>query len=553
MNAPESSPSSQGAPRGHSQPSPAAWVTFRTLLDEHKAKGQAMSPSTLVRLLVPLCSELNERHARGEAPWVYPSNVLVGSDGQGRLPEVTSALPSLPRDRECLAPECRGSDPTASAASSVYAVGMMLYEALTLEVPGTLGLRPPSQLNAQVTPAMEAVIGRALVADVQQRPKDLAALANALHLQAPRTDTLPPSVTRQQSAEFDVEFTDSFAPPPTSILEGQALPAMPPAAAIPMMPPGVGLSGMPQPLAIDAYGVAITQAVRPAPGSSPSVMTAANDPTSRLAALKARLESNPDPIYVVVKNRMDHGPFTAVELLQQIVAGGFAGTDELRDLRAGSTKALGEHDDFLPFLEQAQLNKAIVEERKQVAVAEKQEKVAGRAKLTVASGILVLIAGIAGAWILHNRGERNSAVSVADDPAVAELEVKGGVKGHRRAPKPGGGGGGAGGGGAPGGMSYEAALASNNQEITIGQKAGGPDLTDAQLAGPMRNAAFLGSCGAPTSMKVTVKVAVKMGRAIGVTVVTNPGNPAIASCIDRAVRGLAWPAHPKMDTMTTSY
>jgi hypothetical protein len=50
-----------------------------------------------------------------------------------------------------------------------------------------------------------------------------------------------------------------------------------------------------------------------------------------------------------------------------------------------------------------------------------------------------------------------------------------------------------------------------------------------------------------------VKVAVKMGRAIGVTVMTNPGNPAIASCIDRAVRGLAWPAHPKMDTMTTSY
>jgi hypothetical protein len=102
-------------------------------------------------------------------------------------------------------------------------------------------------------------------------------------------------------------------------------------------------------------------------------------------------------------------------------------------------------------------------------------------------------------------------------------------------------------------MSYEAAIASNNQEIAIGGAKGGPDLTDAQLSGPMKNASFLGGCGAPDSMKVTVRVAIKMGRAVGVSVYTNPASGSVASCVDRAVRGLSWPAHPKMDSFTTTY
>jgi len=69
----------------------------------------------------------------------------------------------------------------------------------------------------------------------------------------------------------------------------------------------------------------------------------------------------------------------------------------------------------------------------------------------------------------------------------------------------------------------------------------------------MRNAAFISGCGAPDSMKVTVKVAVKNGRAVGVSVYTNPPNAAVASCVDRHVRGLGWPPNPKMDSFTTTY
>ena len=104
----------------------------------------------------------------------------------------------------------------------------------------------------------------------------------------------------------------------------------------------------------------------------------------------------------------------------------------------------------------------------------------------------------------------------------------------------------------PAGPTYEAALASNTQEVTIG-KQGGADLTDAQLSGPMRSGAFVGECGAPDSMKVTVKVAIKTGRAAGVSVSTSPPDPDIAGCIDRYVRTFSWPSSSKMDSFKTTY
>ena len=76
---------------------------------------------------------------------------------------------------------------------------------------------------------------------------------------------------------------------------------------------------------------------------------------------------------------------------------------------------------------------------------------------------------------------------------------------------------------------------------------------DAQLAGPLRNASFVGGCGAPDSMHVTVKVAIRSGRAVGVSVYTAPPNAQIAACIDHSVREIAWPVNGKMDSFVTTY
>jgi hypothetical protein len=102
-------------------------------------------------------------------------------------------------------------------------------------------------------------------------------------------------------------------------------------------------------------------------------------------------------------------------------------------------------------------------------------------------------------------------------------------------------------------MTYDEAIAANPQEVHAGEKSG-PDLTDEQLSAPMKAVGqFLVNCGAPDDMKLVIKVAVKLGKPVGVTVETDPPNSGIASCLDRAVRGLRWPSNPKLDSFTSRY
>jgi hypothetical protein len=104
----------------------------------------------------------------------------------------------------------------------------------------------------------------------------------------------------------------------------------------------------------------------------------------------------------------------------------------------------------------------------------------------------------------------------------------------------------------PSGPSYESAIAGNNLDLAPGTAAA-PDLTDAELSGPMRGGTFLDACGVPASMKVTVKVAIRHGHAVGVSAYPAPANREMAWCIERHVRGLSWPSNSKMDSFVTTY
>jgi hypothetical protein len=106
--------------------------------------------------------------------------------------------------------------------------------------------------------------------------------------------------------------------------------------------------------------------------------------------------------------------------------------------------------------------------------------------------------------------------------------------------------------GGPSGPSYESAIAGNNLSLAPGTKEV-PDLTDAELGGPMREGTFLDACGVPSSTKVTVKVAIRNGRAVGVSVYASPPNREIGWCVERHVRGLQWPSNAKMDSFVTTY
>ena len=94
-------------------------------------------------------------------------------------------------------------------------------------------------------------------------------------------------------------------------------------------------------------------------------------------------------------------------------------------------------------------------------------------------------------------------------------------------------------------------------------------LTDGQLMGPMRGGAYNG-CRVPGNAKVTIKTAVQLGRAIGVTVTVRFVKPKgarppsqkkaqkeakaaakIAACVDHNVRDIVWPPSRRRDSFTT--
>jgi eukaryotic-like serine/threonine-protein kinase len=507
-------PSAAASPdAAHPRSSPFA-VTLRSLLDARRSEGRRMSLEEAIAVVVPVCLDLRERHGRGERLYVHPSAIAASADGLARVQTKLAVAPAHPRDKHCLAPELQRSLEPGDACASVFSLGAILYEMVTGQHIGP-AMRRPRDFDPALPESFEILISKAIVGDRAHRPADLAALASAMYHLAPQKSIHPPEISEaklDQSAEFDLDIRFSMLPP------------APAQTATPAEPEISGVTGTPA--------------------------RALDDPTARLASLKVQLESDPRPRYVVSKDRMDHGPFTAVELLQQIASHAFTAESALRDEISGQQLPIGEWEEFAPFAEQAHLLREKRAEQKEVVRAATADKQRGIATSVVAAFVVVVLAGAFAVWFFTRRGTREDTVVVANDRGGA-IDTPGVIRGKKRAPSGPAAGGGV--GGFATGLSYEAVLNGANQEVTMGQAAGAPDLTDAQLRAPLRYASFVVSCGAPDSMKVTVRVAVRMGRAMGVTVTTNPPSGGVAACIDHAVRGLRWAESAKTDFVTTNY
>jgi len=109
----------------------------------------------------------------------------------------------------------------------------------------------------------------------------------------------------------------------------------------------------------------------------------------------------------------------------------------------------------------------------------------------------------------------------------------------------------------PSTASYEEAI---REPEPTGARDDRIQLTDAQLTGPMNG--VLARCSVPSTAKVTIKTAVRDGRAIGVTVTVAFAHKArnvpaatrkIIACADKSVRALAWPPSKRRDTFTSVF
>ncbi len=488
-------------------------------MELRRARGERFPLTEAASLLSSLCVDVAARHAGGESFVLQPSAVVL--DGARAKIHLPAAPPTLPRDKSCLAPEQKGGA-SGGPRASIFAVGAMLYEMVTGESVGP-GMRRPTEIVPGLSPSIEVILGKALVADPAHRPDDLAALAQALEgLGAGAADA---GDGLEGDDEFEVDVRLSMLPP--------AAPA--PTASRPSTP------------STDGFGVAVQARAMPR-----------NDPTSRLADLKARLESDPRPRYIVIQEGMDHGPFSAVELLQQIASNAFTEDSFLRDTLGKEERPLKDWDEFAPFAEQAKLHREIKAEKVELEKNIESERKSTNSKAVIGVASLVAITALVGGIVLKARGTRDDTVSIQGDSAV-NVETNGGVKAGTATTKAGGV---AGPGGRlataggfpvlPGGLSCEGAQAKYSEEMKIGEK-GAADLTQGQFSAVLGKGSYLNSCGVPPATEVNICAAVQNGRAVGVTVSMNPPNPGQSSCVAGQVRALSFPSNPKLDVARTTF
>ncbi len=455
---------------------------------------------------------------------MHPSSLKMGGDGLATVDlSVAKTLPTLPKDRACVAPEERSGQP-GNARSSVFSIGAILYELLTGESVGP-GMRRPSQLSTEVNDTVENILSKALVSDPAHRPDDINALAAALHSVRPSASIAPPSADVSHldaDGDFEVDVRLSMVPPAPPV----------PKAAIPRAAPLPDFSNM---------RVVQGPASRQAPSS---------DAVSQLGDLKNRLESDQRPRYVVIADGMDHGPFNGIELLQQIASNTFKEDDVLRDTFANESRAIKDWPEFAPFAEQARLNREVKAEKQAIERVIVEEKKSTTNKALLGGGAIAFLLVPATLWFIHSRTSKETKITT-DDPNAISVDVDGGVssgsikggKGRLLSA-----------GGVPqipAGLSCEAAQSRYIEEMKLDGKQ--PDLKAGDFGKVLNNGSYLSACGVPDSTKVNICAAIQFGRAVGVTVSLNPPNPGIAGCVAGKVRGMSFPSNPGLDVTHTTF
>jgi eukaryotic-like serine/threonine-protein kinase len=496
--------------------------TLRAKMQELRGLGTVLELKEAVGIVVPLTVQIAERHRAGEVFYVHPSSIITDAENRWQLSaNLARTPPTLPRDKACMAPESRTGQPSGSRGS-VFALGAILYELVTGETVGP-GMRRPADVVPTLPQTLEMVLSKALVADPAHRPDDLLALAQAVHHLAPEGSLAPPPADEShldRDGDFAVDVSMSLMPPAPTIRRVEAQ---------------------------SPYDVVVRERAR-APVRK-------DDITNELTALKVRLESDPRPRYVVTKDGMDHGPFSAVELLQQIASHTFVDADLLFDNLTKQERSIKDWEEFAPFAEHARIHRTIKAEKEAIerVVVQERKSTASKALL----GLLVVggLVAVAALWFLARRGARSDRIAVQEDK-VSNVESDAGLNVPK---KPGAGRGGVIGtsGGYPvvgGGTSCEAAVAAYSEQYNIGSDKKVPaDLTANQYGAVLNRGTYLLPCGVPPSMRVSICAAVQNGRAVGVTVTTSPNNPGVGSCVAGQVRGMSFPSHPRLDVTRTTF
>jgi serine/threonine protein kinase len=172
-----------------------------SVLAGYRRAGSLIEPQEAARIVREVCLALDDAHAQGVIHRdVKPSNIMLDKHGYVCLADFGLALLTELGTRgeilgspRYIAPEQAISSANVVPQSDLYAVGVILYEMFAGELPFDaqdpmdLALmhmkqppRPPRDLRPEISPALEAVILKALAKEPADRYQSGAALADAL-------------------------------------------------------------------------------------------------------------------------------------------------------------------------------------------------------------------------------------------------------------------------------------------------------------------------------------------------------------------------------------
>lgn len=522
------------------------WVDgapLSALVQRRAAEQRRLSLRGACNVIAQLADGLTRAHQKAIHGALRPSVVWVDASGQVKVGDfavgravVRAAGPSAlgPTEQACLAPEVKaGQEP--GPRSDVFGLGALLYEMLTCRSPAEEFVAP-SKVHPEASPQVDAVLMKCLAQNPAERFASPAELKAAL---APLA-----------AAAARVAPEDDFAIVPNANASGGG----PPPARAPAAPPRRAEPAAPVPPAPAASGerpkvgarVSVHEPFRPSLAEAPAAPAPAAEVD--LSSLLSKIAENDAPRWMVVKDRLDHGPFSGRELVQLILKGEVLGEHRLLNMDTGERKKVHKWPDFGEFVQQYQIKKRTEEHRQQLEASEKAETRSNVFKIGVAAAIVgvLLLGGLT--FLLTRKAARKKAVAQAD---LAALYERGDIKisgtagvlpshGHRHGHQRGGSGG--------SGASYEDAM---NRAVSLGDVSHGggeTQLTSSTVASVMnRHINSFFSCvgqelrrgGKLGQVQIDLAIA-GSGQVLGASV--RQGSTAFQGCVAAKVRSIHFPS-----------
>ena len=491
------------------------WTDGKTLVQSIEERSDNEGPFTLrgaYNVLAHLSKALTHAHRTTYHGALRPSVVWVSSTGRVRLSDfgLSRALVDnvghdsfVAQEAAFLAPEIKGGG-KADRRSDIFGLGTILYQLLTGRSPVDKFVAP-SKMHAEADARIDAILLKCLSANPADRYETADAVRNAMLEAVGQSRSLPP--VADLGTSIDVSLN--------SLMPG------------------------------DHKGR------RGPPSLPPEVHAAAVDIEGQLA----KLAKGDAPRWLVTKDGSDHGPYTAVDLVDHINTGEFGVTAQAQNLDTRETKPLQEWDAFIDFVEVRKL-----EEIRLAEVALHDQAVKNERRMSIAKGGfgLMMLGALAVAaifWMASRKAAETAAARDANLDALykaGQIDIEGqadllpdmkpnkrrrGKRGGKSSTPKG-----------PGGFTYESAMNRPMEMGDVTQGGGESRLKGRQVAATMNKhvGKIHRQCvvqehnrgGVLGSVKIDLAIAGN-GSVLGSTI--RAGSPAFQQCVTSVVRSVRFP------------